>query len=136
MPIANRLPLRSGTHQITVRPANLPAYVTPHAPNVARERTRLRVQVFSSGNYFVNRSEIFMSRPKSPHVTALKEFRDRLVEARRAAAREDNIELALRRFTDIETAIGLVDKAIINELDLTPLPAVDDPTRPPPEVEI
>lgn len=73
-----------------------------------------------------------MSRPESPHVTALKEFRDRLVDARRAAARDTNIDSALRRFTEIETAIALVDRAIINELDLTPLPKVDDPTQPAP----
>jgi putative copper export protein len=74
-----------------------------------------------------------MSRPDSPHVTALKGFRDRLVEARRAAAREDNLDKAIPRFIEIETAIGLVDIAITNELDLTPLPRVDDPTQPPPE---
>jgi hypothetical protein len=73
-----------------------------------------------------------MSRPESAHVTALRAFRDRLVEARRAAAREADLDAALRRFTAIETAIALVDTAIVNELDLTPLPGVDDPTRPPP----
>ena len=73
-----------------------------------------------------------MSRPESPHVTALRAFRDRLVEARRAAAQEENLEAALSRFTEIETAIGLVDKALDNELDLTPIPHVDDPTTPPP----
>jgi hypothetical protein len=75
-----------------------------------------------------------MSRPESPHVTALRGLRDRLVEARRAAAREDDLDAVLRRFIEIETAIGLVDKAIENELDLTPLPRVDDPTTPPPPV--
>jgi hypothetical protein len=70
-----------------------------------------------------------MSRPESPHVTSLKAFRERLVDARRAAARESDLAAAVRRFTDIETAIALVDKAIDNELDLTPLPPVDDPTR-------
>ena len=75
-----------------------------------------------------------MSRPESPHVTALRGLRDRLVEARRAAAREDDLDAVLRRVIEIETAIGLVDKAIENELDLTPLPRVDDPTTPPPPV--
>jgi len=75
-----------------------------------------------------------MSRPESPHVTALRGLRDRLVEARRAAAREDDLDAVLRHFIEIETAIGLVDKAIENELDLTPLPRVDDPTTPPPPV--
>jgi hypothetical protein len=75
-----------------------------------------------------------MSRPESPHVTALRGLRDRLVEARRAAAREDDLDAVLSRFIEIETAIGLVDKAIENELDLTPLPRVDDPTTPPPPV--
>lgn len=73
-----------------------------------------------------------MSRPDSEHVTALKTFRERLVEARRAAARIDNLDEALRRFTEIETAIGLVDRAIDNELDLTPIPHIDDPTEPAP----
>lgn len=73
-----------------------------------------------------------MSRPDSPHVTALKSFRERLVEARRAAATESDLDLALRRFTEIETAIKLVDEAMDNEMDLTPLPAVDDPTEPKP----
>jgi hypothetical protein len=75
-----------------------------------------------------------MSRPESEYVTALKSFRDRLVDARRAAAGDSNLDTALRRFTEIETAIGLVDKAIENEMDLTPLPRVDDPTEPPPKV--
>lgn len=75
-----------------------------------------------------------MSRPESPHVTALKSFRDRLVDARRAAAVEPNLDTAVRRFTEIENAIALVDRAIENELDLTPIPRVDDPTAPPPEI--
>jgi hypothetical protein len=75
-----------------------------------------------------------MSRPQSEHVTALKEFRDRLIDARRAAATDSNLDTALRRFTEIETALALVDRAIENEMDLTPLPRVDDPTAPPPKV--
>jgi hypothetical protein len=73
-----------------------------------------------------------MSRPDSPHVTALKTFRERLVEARRAAAAEADLDIARTRFVEIETAIALVDRAIEDELDLTPLPRVDDPTAPPP----
>ena len=75
-----------------------------------------------------------MSRPNSPHVTALKTFRDRLVDARRAAATESDLDVALRRFTEIETAIKLVDEAMDNEMDLTPLPPVDDPTEPKPQI--
>lgn len=75
-----------------------------------------------------------MSRPESPHVTALKSFRERLVDARRDAAQESNIDKALARFTEIETAIALVDRAIENELDLTPIPTVDDPTVPAPQI--
>jgi hypothetical protein len=75
-----------------------------------------------------------MSRPESEYVTILKEFRERLVDARRAAASDSNLDNALRRFTEIETAIGLVDRAIENEMDLTPIPRVDDPTEPPPKV--
>ena len=75
-----------------------------------------------------------MSRPDSPHVIALRAFRDNLVEARRAAVRDDNLDNAMRRFVEIEKAIELVDLAIDNELDLTPLPTVDDPTEPPPHV--
>jgi hypothetical protein len=75
-----------------------------------------------------------MSRPESEFVTALKEFRERLVDARRAAATDSNLDSAIRRFTEIETAIGLVDKAIENEMDLTPIPRVDDPTEPLPQV--
>ncbi|HWA18131.1 MAG TPA: hypothetical protein VG757_03985 [Devosia sp.] len=73
-----------------------------------------------------------MSRPDSEYVLALRAFRDRLVDARRAAAITSNLDEALRRFTEIETAIGLVDRAIENEMDLTPLPSVDDPTKVPP----
>lgn len=73
-----------------------------------------------------------MSRPESPYVTALRSFRDRLVDARRAVALSDNLDAAVRRFIEIESAIGLVDKAIDNELDLTPIPHVDDPTEPKP----
>ena len=75
-----------------------------------------------------------MSRPESEFVTALKEFRERLVDARRAAATDSNLDTAVRRFIEIETAIGLVDKAIENEMDLTPIPRVDDPTEPLPQV--
>jgi hypothetical protein len=75
-----------------------------------------------------------MSRPESAHVTALKDFRDRLVDARRAAVSDSNLDTALHRFTDIETALGLVERAIENEMDLTPLPRVDDPTEPAPKV--
>jgi hypothetical protein len=75
-----------------------------------------------------------MSRPESEYVTALKQFRERLVDARRAAASDSNLDTAVRRFTEIETAIGLVDKAMENEMDLTPIPRVDDPTEPPPQV--
>ena len=73
-----------------------------------------------------------MSRPESSHVTALRTLRDRLVEARRATSRDDDLDAAMRRFIEIETAIALVDKAIVNELDLTPLPSIDDPTTSPP----
>lgn len=75
-----------------------------------------------------------MSRPESSHVTALKAFRDRLVDARRAAVQDTNLDTALQRFTEIETALALLDTAIENERDLTPLPTVDDPTVPPPEI--
>jgi hypothetical protein len=75
-----------------------------------------------------------MSRPESEHVTSLKAFRERLIDARRAAASDSNLDTALRRFAEIETALALVDKAIENEMDLTPLPKVDDPTEPPPQV--
>jgi hypothetical protein len=75
-----------------------------------------------------------MSRPDSPHVTALKSFRERLIEARRAASRDPDLDAALRRFIDVQHAIDLVDKATGDELDLTPLPKVDDPTEPEPKV--
>ena len=75
-----------------------------------------------------------MSRPDSPHVIALRAFRDKLVEARRATVRDAHLDNAMRRFVEIEKAIGLVDLAIDHELDLTPLPTVDDPTEPPPHV--
>ena len=73
-----------------------------------------------------------MSRPESEHVKSLRAFRERLVEARRATAQSDNIDTAVRRFIEIESAIGLVDRAIENEKDMTPLPGIDDPTHPPP----
>ena len=73
-----------------------------------------------------------MSRPESQYVTDLRSFRDRLVDGRRAVARDSNLDNALKRFIEIETAIGLVDRAIENEMDLTPIPRVDDPTEPPP----
>ena len=75
-----------------------------------------------------------MSRPESPHVTALKTFRERLVDARRAAAEEPNLDKALKQFAEIETAISLVDRAIEDELDMTPIPKVDDPTAPAPAI--
>lgn len=81
-----------------------------------------------------NFSECQMSRPQSEHVTALKAFRDRLVDARRRTATVADLDAALRRFTEIETAIGLVDRAIENEIDLTPIPRIDDPTEPAPRV--
>jgi hypothetical protein len=73
-----------------------------------------------------------MSRPESEHTLALRAFRDRLVAARRSTARMDDLDAAMRRFIEIETAIGLVEKAIDNEMDLTPIPRIDDPTAPPP----
>jgi hypothetical protein len=73
-----------------------------------------------------------MSRPESPHVTTLRALRDRLVDARRTAAAQADLDAVMARFTAIETTIALVDKAIENELDLTPLPPVDDPTTTPP----
>ncbi|RYE09512.1 MAG: hypothetical protein EOP22_08585 [Hyphomicrobiales bacterium] len=75
-----------------------------------------------------------MSRPESAHVTALKSFRDRLVDARRAAVLETNLDTARQRFAEIQSALALVERAIENELDLTPLPTVDDPTAPEPQV--
>ena len=73
-----------------------------------------------------------MSRPESDHVKSLRAFREKLVEARRASAKSDDIDSAVRKFLEVEAAIGLVDKAIENELDLTPLPRIDDPSTPPP----
>ena len=73
-----------------------------------------------------------MSRPESEHVKSLRAFRDKLVEARRAIAKSDYIDSAVLKVLEDEAAIGLVDKAIENELDLTPLPGIDDPTTPPP----
>ena len=73
-----------------------------------------------------------MSRPQSEHSLALRAFRDRLIDARRAAVRMDDLDAAMRRFTEIETALGLLDKAMDNEMDLTPIPRVDDPSAPPP----
>ena len=73
-----------------------------------------------------------MARPESEHSKALHAFRDRLVEARRAASRDGDLDAAIRRFIEIETAIGLIDKALDDEMNLTPLPPVDDPTQPPP----
>ncbi len=75
-----------------------------------------------------------MSRPDSPHVTALLAFRDKLVEARRAAVTSADLDAAMRRFVEVETAIGLLDRALGNERDLTPLPSIDDPTEPPPPI--
>ncbi len=73
-----------------------------------------------------------MSRPDSEHVTALKHFRERLIDARRAAVREDNLDTARERFVLLQQTLQLVDIAIAEEQDLTPLPKVDDPTEPPP----
>ena len=73
-----------------------------------------------------------MARPDSDHTRALRAFRERLVEARREASRADDLEAAARRFIEIETAIGLVDKALGDELDLTPIPSIDDPLIPGP----
>jgi hypothetical protein len=71
-----------------------------------------------------------MSRPESEHVTALRALRDRMVEARRMVPQIDNLDEAMRRLVEIETAIRAVDAAIENEQDLTPIPHVDDPTQP------
>ena len=73
-----------------------------------------------------------MSRPESEHVKALRGFRERLVEARRAAVRDTNLDASRPRFIEIQHAIDLVDKAMGDELDLTPLPRIDDPTKPEP----
>ena len=75
-----------------------------------------------------------MSRPDSPHVTSLKAFRERLVEARRAAARDPDTNAALRQFIDVQSAISFVDQALDDEMDLTPIPRIDDPTEPEPKV--
>ena len=75
-----------------------------------------------------------MSRPQSEYVTALRAFHDKLVEARRAAVLEANLDTARERFVQIQTALGLVDTAIGEEQDLTPIPRVDDPAAPPPKV--
>ena len=73
-----------------------------------------------------------MSRPESDHVKSLRAFREKLVDARRAVSRTASTDdAAIRRFIEIETAIGLVNKAIENEMDLTPLPRIDDPTTRP-----
>ena len=73
-----------------------------------------------------------MSRPDSEHTKALHAFRDRLVAARRAASRETDLDVAMRRFIEIETAIDLVDRALGDEMDLTPIPTIDDPLAPSP----
>lgn len=73
-----------------------------------------------------------MSRPESEHVASLRAFRQRLVEERRAIALTEEVGAAIRRFIEVESAIELVDRAIENELDMTPLPGIDDPTSPPP----
>jgi hypothetical protein len=79
-------------------------------------------------------TEISMSRPDSPHVTSLKAFRDRLVEARRAAAQEADTDAALKHFSEIQHAIDLVDHAMDDEMDLTPIPRIDDPTEAKPAI--
>ena len=71
-----------------------------------------------------------MSRPDSPHVTSLKRFRDRLVEARREAVATADFNAALTRFVQIQGAIDLYDAALNDEQDLTPLPPVDNPVAP------
>ncbi len=75
-----------------------------------------------------------MSRPDSPHVTSLKSFRQRLVDARRAAALESNLDLAQPRFLALQQTIELVDEALDDEMDLTPLPRIDDPIEPKPKL--
>ncbi len=75
-----------------------------------------------------------MSRPQSEYVTALRAFRDKLVEARRAAVSNPNLDTARERFVQIQTALALVDTAIGEEQDLTPLPRIDDPVEPPPKI--
>jgi hypothetical protein len=73
-----------------------------------------------------------MSRPDSEHTKALHAFRDRLVGARRETSRANDLDAAMRRFIEIETAIDLVDRALGDEMDLTPIPSIDDPLAPPP----
>ena len=73
-----------------------------------------------------------MSRPESQHVSALKTFREKLVEARRAAVADQNLEAGITRFVQIQHALDLYEAALSDELDLTPLPQFDDPTAPPP----
>ena len=68
-----------------------------------------------------------MSRPESQHVSALKTFREKLVEARRAAVADQNLEAGITRFVQIQHALDLYEVALSDELDLTPLPTVDDP---------
>ena len=70
-----------------------------------------------------------MSRPESEHVKALRGFRERLVEARRAAVLDPNLDQSRPRFIEIQNAIDLLDRAMGDELDLTPLPRIDDPTK-------
>ena len=75
-----------------------------------------------------------MSRPDSEHVTNLKAFRERLIDARRSAVTETNLDTAREKFAAIQTALALLDTAIGEEQDLTPLPKIDDPTEPDPTV--
>ena len=79
-----------------------------------------------------------MARPDSPHTRALKHFRQKLIEARREAVRADNLDGAIERFMRLQQALDLVDEALKDEFDLTPLPAVDDPAadidKPAPDV--
>ena len=79
-------------------------------------------------------TETIMSRPDSEHVTNLKTFRDRLIAARRSAVIDQNLDTAREKFVAIQTALALVDTAIGEEQDLTPLPKVDDPTAPEPKL--
>ena len=75
-----------------------------------------------------------MSRPESQHVTSLRRFRERLVEARRAAADNPDLDAALARFTAVQTAIDHLAAALDDERDMTPLPQFDDPTAPEPKL--
>jgi hypothetical protein len=68
-----------------------------------------------------------LARPDSVHTHALKQFRQKLVDARREAVVGDNLDGAIERFMHLQQAIDLVDEALEDEFDLTPLPAVDDP---------